>query len=86
LLTTTADALDTTCGDFTAVDFTAATQATCTTYKDSLFDADGTTPREPTPEEYESYEYMKACYGVEGATSVTAFGAAIVAAIAALAF
>ena len=81
-----ATALDTACGDRTAVDFAAATQATCTTYKDSLLADDGVTVREPTAEEYLSMEYNVACYGVEGATSVTAFGAAIVAAIAALAF
>ena len=86
MLTTTATTLGAACGALTPVDFTAATQATCTTYKDSLFDADGTTPREPTAAEYETMEYFVACYGVEGATSVTAFGAAIVAAIAALAF
>ena len=84
-LTTAATVMDAACGALSPADFASATQATCTTYKDSLVD-DAGAAREPTVAEYASIEYAYACWGVEGATSVTAFGAAIVAAIAALAF
>ena len=78
-------ALDVACGSLTPATLGSATydEAKCTEYKNKKTTADATWT-EPATLATMDYEYAKVCY--QGATGVTVFGAAIVAAIAALAF
>ena len=60
------------------------TEALCDAYEAAALEADAN--RVLTDAEKETIEWVTACGGLDGASALTAFGAAVIAAVAALAF